>query len=42
MFGDVVVLCKTCGYETSIRGWTKGKNKYRCHCTGLTENSEAL
>ena len=33
---DIVVLCKTCKYETSVRGWVTGKNKYQCYCTGLT------
>jgi len=27
-----VVLCKTCGYETTIMGWPRGKNKYTCNC----------
>ena len=29
---DPVVLCKTCGYETSIMEWPRGKNKYTCNC----------
>jgi len=39
---DIVVLCKTCKYETSVRAWVAGKNKYQCYCTGLTENTETL
>tara|TARA_R110000824_G_scaffold143003_3_gene310398 strand:+ start:1574 stop:3562 length:1989 start_codon:yes stop_codon:yes gene_type:complete len=27
-----VVLCKTCGYETTISDWPRGKNKYTCNC----------
>ena len=27
-----VVLCKTCGYETTIMDWPRGKNKYTCNC----------
>jgi len=29
---DIVVMCKTCGYETSVAGWIKGKRKYQCDC----------
>lgn len=33
-----VVLCKTCGYETTIMGWPRGKNKYTCSCEKWGDN----
>jgi hypothetical protein len=34
---NIIVMCKDCGYETTVRGWTTGKNKYRCNCWGDEE-----
>ena len=39
---DIVILCRTCGFQTRPHKWSRGKNKYTCYCDGLDKFFEAI